>query len=1025
MATLRTFSRVFFALTSALYSIEIYAQDDYYWVGNGGDWSDFANHWATTSGGSTMHTEVPGTDDNVFFDGNSFTLSSQTVMLDEDAFCADMDWTGVTNNPTLSGFAFDLDVHGGLTFNSGMERNLGRLSLLGTGTHTLTYGDVGSTNTILTIRGDGSYTLLDDITLSTMAIQNASTTFQDIDVSITSQLTLGGFGVSSGVSTSNWGNSNITVGFRMTFSGNFSTTPVINPGTSTLRLEGEMGGTSFDQNYHDVVISGEGIVIGNNTLENLEIEPGSNVSFEAGTTQTINSTLSVTGTESDPIQLGSTQSGTQATLSVSSGTVNGEHLVLQDMNATGGANFFATESIDNGNNNGWVITGQPPADYFWVGGSGDWSDVGSHWATSSGGSVFHTAEPSLVDNVFFDANSFPSDGMITISSDVPNINCNDFVVSDVTHDITIDGASTDLNIKGSISVPSNFSLDFDQFNFVSVDHETIDFNNGPGDTEAFNFNSSGTWMLQSDLTLSQLNLNAGTFDTSDGVNDYNLSASQWIIIDGTDATQLNINSSDVFAGSLFAQGSNQTLNSETDSELSIRFNLDRLPGGDITLGNVTVVKISTDDLCRIGSDFTINKLKLEPGVTLEINDGDVITFNELEAIGTSTDPIVISSDEPGSTATIEQVSGNVVADFLSLQDITTVDNDNIYLALNSTEGTNVSGWIFEKIPQVITFDELTTRTFGDPSFDLAASGGDSSNPVTFSSSDEDIASIEGSVVTILAAGEVTIFANQAEGDVYAEAVTVDRVLNISKASQSVTLSDIAPKTFGDDSFALIVTGSDTGNTINYTSSDESVATISGGTVSITGAGSTTLTAMQVSSGNYFEATDSKALIVSKAEQEIIFDVVQEVSIGQTISLTATSTSGLPINYIIEGPGNLNGTAIEAISSGIISVTASQDGNSNFNPAESVTRTISVSTITTVTGIDDIFPKLNIYPNPASSFLYVEGVIVEEVQFYHFNGSTAVNSRVESNLVDLRDLKEGAYLLRINNSSNLNRVIIQR
>ena len=91
----------------------------------------------------------------------------------------------------------------------------------------------------------------------------------------------------------------------------------------------------------------------------------------------------------------------------------------------------------------------------------------------------------------------------------------------------------------------------------------------------------------------------------------------------------------------------------------------------------------------------------------------------------------------------------------------------------------------------------------------------------------------------------------------------------------------------------------------------------------------------------------------------------------------------------------------------------------------MTRTISVSTITTVTGIDDIFPKLNIYPNPASNFLYVEGVIVEEVQFYHFNGSTAVNSRVESNLVDLRDLKEGAYLLRINNSSNLNRVIIQR
>ena len=44
---------------------------DYYWVGGSGNWSDFANHWATSSGGSSFHTQVPQSGDNVYFDSNT------------------------------------------------------------------------------------------------------------------------------------------------------------------------------------------------------------------------------------------------------------------------------------------------------------------------------------------------------------------------------------------------------------------------------------------------------------------------------------------------------------------------------------------------------------------------------------------------------------------------------------------------------------------------------------------------------------------------------------------------------------------------------------------------------------------------------------------------------------------------------------------------------------------------------------------------------------------------------------------
>jgi hypothetical protein len=46
---------------------------DYYWVGNSGDWSDIS-HWATTSGGSVKHLQIPTPTDNVIFDTNSSIL---------------------------------------------------------------------------------------------------------------------------------------------------------------------------------------------------------------------------------------------------------------------------------------------------------------------------------------------------------------------------------------------------------------------------------------------------------------------------------------------------------------------------------------------------------------------------------------------------------------------------------------------------------------------------------------------------------------------------------------------------------------------------------------------------------------------------------------------------------------------------------------------------------------------------------------------------------------------------------------
>jgi len=75
----------------------------FYWVGGTGKWSAYSTHWATSSGGSTFQTQVPSSLDDVIFDANSFSSVGDTLKVDQTiAFCKNMDWQSVTNNPTFA-----------------------------------------------------------------------------------------------------------------------------------------------------------------------------------------------------------------------------------------------------------------------------------------------------------------------------------------------------------------------------------------------------------------------------------------------------------------------------------------------------------------------------------------------------------------------------------------------------------------------------------------------------------------------------------------------------------------------------------------------------------------------------------------------------------------------------------------------------------------------------------------------------------------------------------------------------------
>ncbi|MBI1222677.1 MAG: hypothetical protein GC180_08750 [Bacteroidetes bacterium] len=61
----------------------------YYWTGGSGDWSNL-NNWASSSGGSTRFTVIPGSQDTVIFDDNSFSGNQDTVYLPDIAYCGSL-----------------------------------------------------------------------------------------------------------------------------------------------------------------------------------------------------------------------------------------------------------------------------------------------------------------------------------------------------------------------------------------------------------------------------------------------------------------------------------------------------------------------------------------------------------------------------------------------------------------------------------------------------------------------------------------------------------------------------------------------------------------------------------------------------------------------------------------------------------------------------------------------------------------------------------------------------------------------
>ena len=164
-----------------------------------------------------------------------------------------------------------------------------------------------------------------------------------------------------------------------------------------------------------------------------------------------------------------------------------------------------------------------------------------------------------------------------------------------------------------------------------------------------------------------------------------------------------------------------------------------------------------------------------------------------------------------------------------------------------------------------TINKLTT----DNNFTIALSNaGSGSGTVSFSSSNNSVASINGNIVIISSAGQTTITATKAADNVYSQA-SAQLTLIVSKASQNNLnfASTTINKIVSDAPFTNHLTGGSGSGAINYTTSGNNTAvTINNSTITIVTVGTIVITAIKASDDNYLATSASFTLIITSIGQ---------------------------------------------------------------------------------------------------------------------------------------------------------------
>jgi RHS repeat-associated protein len=396
------------------------------------------------------------------------------------------------------------------------------------------------------------------------------------------------------------------------------------------------------------------------------------------------------------------------------------------------------------------------------------------------------------------------------------------------------------------------------------------------------------------------------------------------------------------AGSLAAGGDVLGAAYAPDSSSSSIYNSASGSSSIVTVAKATPTITATPSLSSITATQAVS-------VTIAVGGTPAATGTVTLSSGSYTSAATTLT---GGSATINIPAGSLAvgADTLTAS----YTGDNNYNPASGTAAITVTS-----LAPTITFT-VPNHTYGDAPFTVTATS-NSSGAITYSAISGP-AAISGSLVTLSGVGAVVLQASQAAAGSYASG-SQNATFTVASESQTITFAAPAsPVNYGAAPIALSAS-STSGLTVVF-SVLSGPASISGSTLTISGAGTVVVAADQSGNTNYAVATEvTHSITVNKgAPAAGLTASPNPVLVQNSVTLTATigSSAGTPTGSVAFSDGGTTiGTAplnagiatlsLATLAVGSHSITAVYGGDANFNAASSAAVSEAVEDFTLTIG----------------------------------------------------------------------------
>ncbi|MDP9081624.1 MAG: hypothetical protein M3O71_29785 [Bacteroidota bacterium] len=253
------------------------------------------------------------------------------------------------------------------------------------------------------------------------------------------------------------------------------------------------------------------------------------------------------------------------------------------------------------------------------------------------------------------------------------------------------------------------------------------------------------------------------------------------------------------------------------------------------------------------------------------------------------------------------------------------------------------------VKPTITNFTVPSKRLNESAFTLVKPTSNSTGAFTYKSSNVKIATINGQTLTITGVGTCVISAAQAvAGNFKADTIKATFIVKVA-ATQKPTVTGFAVpvKTFGDAAFALTTPKSNCIGAFTYITSNTKVATITGSTVTITGAGSCTISACQAAAGEFARDTVKATFTVkaSATKPTITAFTIPTKRMGDPAFAltkpTSNSTGAFTYKTSNTAFATVSGTTVTLRGAGTCTITAYQAAAGTFK-ADSIKATFIIA-----------------------------------------------------------------------------------